>query len=402
MIGLNGAFNSFTNGFGGLRPRGNGKNAEGAAEAAKDSKEAEVPENEKEKKTADGNQGLKQQVADLQESVNSRVAAAADKKSASGKQPAADGESGVVAAASEEDNALSRSFADMLSELQNGFTNQLLEALGLGSLNESGKGVDFGGMSAVGISAQYSLNIATTMSVMNADGSMSQSTFNFSLEASFDYLGIASGKGSGANSLASLFGGKNTDEAAGTGNSMMDKLREMFSPEATAQRILDFSLSFFGRSSMFKEAGDTDEARASFADYIGAAIQKGFDQALGILGKGLPTQTANEIDKTHELVFDGLDDFVNRREVNTRKNSDNAAASDAANGSKDALYGNLQYFASSLAVNYSSTTTYYSADEVRQMRANAGNPYASAIQPQNAGLGAAANAQSDDNLNVTV
>lgn len=396
MIGLNGSINNLINSFGGLKPRG-GKNAE-APEAPK---EAEVPE-EKEKKGG-ANQGLKQQVAELQESVSAKTAAAAEKKNA-GEQPAADqNESGVAAPVSEEENAVSRSFADMLSELQNGFTNQLLEALGLGSLNEGGKGVDFGGMGAVGISAQYSLNIAATMSVMNADGSMSQSTFNFSLEASFDYLGIASGKGSGANSLASLFGGPQDAEAAeGTGNSLFDKLREMFSPEATAQRILDFSLSFYGRSSMFKEAGgDTDDARASFADYIGAAIQKGFDQAMGILGKGITDQTASEIDKTHELVFGGLDDFVNRREVNTRKGSDAAAASNA-NDNKDALYGNLQYFASSLSVSYSSTSTYYSADEVRQLRGNAGNPYANAVQSQDTNSVGVAKSQADDNLNMTV
>lgn len=399
MIGLNGSINNLINSFGGLKPRG-GKNAE-APEAPK---EAEVPE-EKEKKGG-ANQGLKQQVAELQESVNAKTAAAAEKKGA-GEQPAADQNesgAGVDAAVSEEDNAVSRSFADMLSELQNGFTNQLLEALGLGSLNEGGKGVDFGGMSAVGISAQYSLNIAATMSVMNADGSMSQSTFNFSLEASFDYLGIASGKGSGANSLASLFGGAQDAEGTeGTGNSLFDKLREMFSPEATAQRILDFSLSFYGRSSMFKEAGgDTDEARASFADYIGAAIQKGFDQAMGILGKGITEQTENEIGKTHELVFSGLDDFVNRREVNTRKGSDDAAAASNANDNKEALYGNLQYFASSLSVSYSSTSTYYSADEVRQLRGNAGNPYANAVQSQDTNSVGVAKSQADDNLNMTV
>ncbi len=39
------------------------------------------------------------------------------------------------------------------------------------------------------------------------------------------------------------------------------------------------------------------------------AIQKGFDEAQAILGE-LPDPVQEDIDKTHEIVFQGLDDFV--------------------------------------------------------------------------------------------
>ena len=62
-------------------------------------------------------------------------------------------------------------------------------------------------------------------------------------------------------------------------------------------------------SDAYKKGGDTEEARKEFADMMGKAVQKGFDQALGALGK-IPDETRAGIDKTHELVFKGFEDFV--------------------------------------------------------------------------------------------
>ncbi|GHS91968.1 hypothetical protein FACS1894139_13760 [Planctomycetales bacterium] len=313
---------------------------------------------------------------------NGGAATATDKDAAKEKDAYVPAAGGVVTA-----ETPSASMLDRLKEMQDGFVNQLFQSMGLGSVNEGGKGVNLEGLasgiadklglgdllgglgkngySALAVSAQYSLNISAVMSVMNADGSMTQHNLNFSLEASFDYLGVANGKGAGLNSLDKLFGATKNDKTEGassTGNAFLDKMREMFSPENTAQRILDFSLGFFGNSKQFKQQGDTPDARTQFADYIGAAIQKGFDQAFGALGK-IPKDTQDELDRTHTLVFNGLEDFKNYQ----NKQNNNLANS-------------LQYFASSLSLNYAASSVYYSPEEVKQMNATAAknNPYATA------------------------
>ncbi|MCX7935921.1 MAG: DUF5610 domain-containing protein, partial [Planctomycetota bacterium] len=84
---------------------------------------------------------------------------------------------------------------------------------------------------------------------------------------------------------------------------------EYFSPEKTAERILDFALSYFPQSKWAAKSGDTREARQEFADYIGPAIQKGFDEAKRILGV-LPEKIEEQIASTHNLVFAGLKNFV--------------------------------------------------------------------------------------------
>lgn len=55
------------------------------------------------------------------------------------------------------------------------------------------------------------------------------------------------------------------------------------SPEATAERILEFALGNFDRyHENHEELGD-DEARQEFADFIGAAIHQGISEASDIL-----------------------------------------------------------------------------------------------------------------------
>ncbi len=56
---------------------------------------------------------------------------------------------------------------------------------------------------------------------------------------------------------------------------------------------------------------------------MGKAIQKGFDQAMGSLGT-VPDATQKGIDKTHELVFKGLDDFVKNGMKEEKKDTYNA------------------------------------------------------------------------------
>ena len=56
------------------------------------------------------------------------------------------------------------------------------------------------------------------------------------------------------------------------------------SPEATAQRIVDFALGFFGQYLANHQELSEDDARQEFAAFIGAAIQQGIQEAQDILG----------------------------------------------------------------------------------------------------------------------
>jgi hypothetical protein len=56
------------------------------------------------------------------------------------------------------------------------------------------------------------------------------------------------------------------------------------SPEATAERILEFALGQFGRFQENHEELGEDEARQQFVDLIGGAIGQGISEAREILG----------------------------------------------------------------------------------------------------------------------
>jgi hypothetical protein len=91
------------------------------------------------------------------------------------------------------------------------------------------------------------------------------------------------------------------------GETPLDKLAAMFTPEATAGRIFDFASSWYGQ--WLKGGEDTSENRQAFADYIGAAVEKGFKEAQGILGK-LPDEVQGGIDQTHSSVWEKINDFI--------------------------------------------------------------------------------------------
>jgi len=141
----------------------------------------------------------------------------------------------------------------------------------------------------------FEVNAQVVRQINGEDGSETRA-FSFSLKASFEFLEI-SGAGEAGES----------DEAAPT--DPLEKLRAYFSPEKTAQRILDFALSFFPGSKQHQAQGDTEAGRKDFADYVGGFIQKGFDEAQRILGK-LPDPVQADVDETHDRVFQGLDAFV--------------------------------------------------------------------------------------------
>ena len=84
------------------------------------------------------------------------------------------------------------------------------------------------------------------------------------------------------------------------------------SPEATAQRIADFALGFFGKYAENNGLQDDEEGRKQFADFIGGAIDQGISEARDILFalNALNDDVTGQIDQTSELVHQRLDDFV--------------------------------------------------------------------------------------------
>ncbi len=252
------------------------------------------------------------------------------------------------------------------------------------SLMEAFKSMDSG--TSGSIRAQYELNYSTMQAVANAAGGFEYEETTVNIKFDLSYVKAANGGTSGADiakalegatDFASLmdaleqvssdpaFGGTlKTGDAAAAGatppeaadpeaaakaakdefikklkeaatpdwskmvpglsnGNLAQSMKDYFSPEATAGRILDFATAFFPASEAFKEGGDTEEARKKFADMMGKAIQKGFDQAMGSLGT-VPDATQKGIDKTHELVFKGLDDFVKNGMKEEKKDTYNA------------------------------------------------------------------------------
>ena len=76
---------------------------------------------------------------------------------------------------------------------------------------------------------------------------------------------------------------------------------DVFTPENTADRILQFAMSFYS-------GGD----RGEFVDMVKSAVMKGYQEARAALGGVLPSGA----DTTIELVMQGLDSFATGNPVN--------------------------------------------------------------------------------------
>ena len=178
------------------------------------------------------------------------------------------------------------------------------------------------------ISAQYELNYSSMQTIATAGGGYEYRETTVNLKFDLNYVKAAAGGMSGADIAKAIEGATDFDslmnslEAVGKDpafnpatapklkpEDLMSSMKDYFSPEKTSERILDFATSFFPLSDAFKKGGDTEESRAEFAEMMRKAVQKGFDQAMGTLGT-VPKATQDGIDKTHELVFKGFDDFV--------------------------------------------------------------------------------------------
>jgi hypothetical protein len=88
-----------------------------------------------------------------------------------------------------------------------------------------------------------------------------------------------------------------------------------FLPQATAQRIVDFSTSFFG---LFQQ-NRADKAMHSEATYFAAIIKSSIEEAFAsaqdiLVGLGeISPDIEVEIDETFELTMQGIDSFVEQQ-----------------------------------------------------------------------------------------
>jgi hypothetical protein len=85
-----------------------------------------------------------------------------------------------------------------------------------------------------------------------------------------------------------------------------------FSAEATAERIVSFSTQFFGAYKEQHPEMSEEESLTAFVDVIRGGIDQGFGEAKDILD-GLQVLTgdvATTVDKTYQLVQEGLKSFV--------------------------------------------------------------------------------------------
>lgn len=99
-----------------------------------------------------------------------------------------------------------------------------------------------------------------------------------------------------------------------TEKSQVPKGDDMFSPENTANRIVDFVKSAFKFSQLFGENKlETEEDRSNFQETQTGAVEEGFKQARGLLGD-LPGEIESGMSKTFDLIMEGLDKFFGGEE----------------------------------------------------------------------------------------
>lgn len=86
------------------------------------------------------------------------------------------------------------------------------------------------------------------------------------------------------------------------------------SPKATADRIVSLSTAFFGSYQKQHPEMSVDEALDSFVSVISGGIDRGFGEARDILNglDVLEGDITDNIDKTYELVQEGLKAFIDK------------------------------------------------------------------------------------------
>lgn len=93
------------------------------------------------------------------------------------------------------------------------------------------------------------------------------------------------------------------------------------SPEATADRIVSLATGFFQAFSEQHPGEENDERLNNFLDVIGSGIEQGFAEAREILDglQVLEGDIATNIDRTYELVQEGLSAFRETQSANDQE-----------------------------------------------------------------------------------
>lgn len=164
-----------------------------------------------------------------------------------------------------------------------------------------------------GATAQMSVN---DRSKLQLNAAILQASMNVSISSQNDPLALVykSAITSINEALQADFGDDAVQNAASQDNSA----------EATANRIVSLSTSFFEAFKKQNPGMDNDAALEKFMGTISGGMEKGFSEARDIL-KGLNVlqgDIAGNIDKTYELVQKGYADFV---AAHSSKKADTAA-----------------------------------------------------------------------------
>lgn len=128
--------------------------------------------------------------------------------------------------------------------------------------------------------------------------------------------------GAGNDSLALLYKSAitsiNEELKADFGdNALQNALGQDNTPEGTAGRIVSLSTAFYGAYLQQNKLEDNADSRKAFVDTIRSGVERGFKEARDILQglKVLEGDIATNIDKTYDLVQQGLDAFLNPPEA---------------------------------------------------------------------------------------
>lgn len=180
-----------------------------------------------------------------------------------------------------------------------------------------------------------------------AAGAVSYSTLEISVQASVKRSFEAGYQHTGANGAKTSAYMKTSEEVSFRAEFRLEQARRLagaheaaggadyFSPEATAQRIVDFAMSFFPAYSRDNQDMSFEERVDSFKKMVEGAIDEGFKEAMSILGS-MPESVTAEISKTRDLIQEKLDSFFEHLKGDGAEEGEKAAG----NGSwKDFVNG---------------------------------------------------------------
>jgi hypothetical protein len=106
--------------------------------------------------------------------------------------------------------------------------------------------------------------------------------------------------------------------------------QNQFTPEATAQRITDFALSFFPMYASQHKDQSYEQQLNDYQKLVGGAIDSGFTEAGKILGD-LPSGVSDQIQQTHDLVWQKLSSFFDYARQNADKTKEAVSSGDWKN-----------------------------------------------------------------------